>query len=465
MIEKRRVEKKTDLKTVVGGAAANAAEALTFQIEKHPLDKLYDVLCSGYDMRFNTMIGKPEYCPLGTTDFMPIEGRAVTTLKVFAMRKGFRNNNKEVSLESINDVTQSGFYLPEVHPLQDYLNKLKWDKKDRIGKVADCLSMSLEEELNWNGKTQKELFPILLKRWLINSCAIIFNKPGAGNGHVMLIIEGGQHKGKTTFINWFIPPQLKQQYHYAGHIIPSLSDTTSSNMLVERWLVHLDDQLKMLTGKEAESAKAFVTADNVPDRKRYGVSTENKPRTASFMASVNGRDIFTDDENRRYMVFCIDNNLDHACNQAELYKIDVNQVWAQAMHYLKNNEPYLYTSEEREIIKGKNRAFHKIVLEEEAIMACFEIAEPTDPDAKFHQATELMAICNRAMKINLTLGAFSNALKKLNYVPKQKRINGNDPRKLYAVKYINTTEMGGHKDEEEEFVAPEKNEKQLKMNI
>ncbi len=207
----------------------------------------------------------------------------------------------------------------------------------------------------------------------------------------------------------------------------------------------MDDQVHTFTGKEAETAKAFITADNVPDRKRYAKSTKNELRTASFMASVNGRELFTEQVNRRYIVFCMDNSLEYALDWEALKKIDINQVWAQAYSLLKKGEPYLYTSEEKLIIKGKNEQFKKTSPEEEAIHACFTKGDPAALEARWHQATELMALANRALRMNFNIQQFSRALKAIGFEPQSKKSKeyGNQARKLYCVKYQFTEYSNG----------------------
>lgn len=431
MIEPKKIEKKKKGKKVEG-------QVVQLDGERHYTDRLYDILQKGYDLRYNIMTKKPEYKPKDGENFEYIDERGKRSLKVFTRRSGFKVNNKEAGIEDISDIVESSFFLPEVHPLREYLETLKWDKKNHIKALAACLKLDPDPELYIAGQSQAEMFPVILKRFLINSVAIMMNKPGAGNGHVMLILEGGQNKGKTTYLNYFMPPKLRDQYSYTGHIIPKMSDPTASNMLVERWWVHIDDQMHSFKTEEIEAVKALLTSDNVPDRKRYAISTKNELRTASFVASVNGRDIFTDNENRRYVVFCMDNNQEFAVDREALLKIDINQVWAQAFAALKANESYLYTTEERLFIKGKNLQFKKTSQEEEAILACFEKASPNDPDAKYHQATELMSIAIRALRMNFQLHHFTRALNSLGYESKSKKIQTGtekSSRKVICVKY------------------------------
>lgn len=405
--------------------------------ERHYTDKLYDLLVTGYDFRYNVMTKKPELRPKGNGEFEAIDERNKRTLKVFSRRRGFRIDKKDVGMEDISDIVESSFFLPEIHPLREYLEGLKWDGKNNIKALASCLALDASPDLLVNGKTQAEIFPILLRRFFINSCAILMNRDGAGTGHVMPILEGGQQKGKTTFINYLMPPHLKKEYGYAGHITPKMTDTTSSNMLVERWLVHIDDQLHTFTPQEAEVAKGFITADNVPDRKRFQISTKNEQRTASFLASVNGREIFTDSENRRYMVFCLNNSLEFSLDKEALYKIDINQVWAQAYSLLKKGESYLYTTEERLMIKLKNLQFKKISAEEEAIQACFEPSPPNVDGAVWHQASELLSIVSKVTRFNFNIHQFSKALKGLGFEPVSKKSKeyNNQARRCYCVKY------------------------------
>ena len=249
---------------------------------------------------------------------------------------------------------------------------------------------------------------------------------GLGVNHTCLILVGGQGTGKTTWLNSLCPKGMKQ-FLVCSHINPSLTDTNTANYLAEKWFVNIDDQLETIFGKDFNSMKAIITAPFVTNRKTWHRLTKTRPRICSFMGSVNSPKFLTDSENRRYLVFTAESiEFNH--------QVDINKVWAQALHLAKQKFPYWFTTEEIKDLNKINEVYRQIPPEEEWLQKLFDPCERTDPKAQFLMASEILTRINAFSGMRLSLKKLSGALEKLKYgEPFSKRVNGGSPRRVYSV--------------------------------
>lgn len=418
MIEPKEVKKKSTLKVIEGGA--DPETPFEFEAEKHYIHKINDFIQARYDIRYNVMTLDIEFKPKNQERYMDFTERAENDLWIDMNLSGVKANGKETGTGLIRRIVNSNTFTREFHPLQDYLESLVWDGKDHISRLSKTLFLSNDIDLSFEGKSQAVIFPMVFKRWLLNSAAIALGMP-AGPGHVMLILEGGQGKGKTTWLNAICPKQM-ESYRICGHIDPRITEVNTSNLLAEKWFVNIDDQLQNLFSKDFNSIKSLITSPEVTNRKSYERSSKLRQRTASFLASVNGRDIFTDSENRRYVCFCIDNTMPYCYNKTDLEKIDIEQVWAQTVAALKKGEKYFYTAEEMRIINNMNLMFNQTKPEEEWLMKCFAPSDSNDVEAVPLQASEMLSMAEKVSKKNLNSFWWNKAFDKFKFLPIRKKM-------------------------------------------
>lgn len=432
MIEPKKIE-KGPLSVVPGGQT----DLLEYEAEKHYIHKINDFIQAKYDIRYNVMTLDIEFKPKSAEKYQDFTERTENDLWIDMNLSGVKANGKETGTGLIRRIVNSNTFTKEFHPLQDYLTTLKWDGKDHFKKLAATLFLSNEIDLSFEGRSQSQIFPTILKRWMLNSAAIALNLPVAGQGHVMLILEGAQGRGKTTWLNALCPPKM-ESYRVCGHIDPRITEVNTSNLLAEKWFINIDDQLQNLFSKDFNSIKSLITSPEVTNRKSYERSSKLRQRTASFLASVNGREIFTDSENRRYVCFCIDNSLSYCYDKNVFDKIDIEQVWAQIVALLKKGEKYFYTAEEMRIINSMNLMFNQTKPEEEWLMRCFAPSDPQDPEAVALQSSEMLSIAKDISKLNLQSFWWNKAFDKYKFasVAKKMKKYGDTVRRVYYVRKL-----------------------------
>ena len=144
--------------------------------------------------------------------------------------------------------------------------------------------------------------------------------------HCVLILQGGQGIGKTTFLLGLIPPALGE-YVYSGTLNPADKDTMIH--LSETLLINLDE-LETLTKYKEGALKEIITKSEIRIRRPYGRFSEKLIRRASLCGSVNDGAVLQDPTgSRRFLI--------HSVKSIQYnHRVDMDQVFSQALH--------LYTS-------------------------------------------------------------------------------------------------------------------------
>lgn len=393
--------------------------------ETHYLQLLYNQIAKRYDTRFNVLTKTPEISAKGENKYEEIGERQILDVWYDLQLAGVQERGKEIKIETLSRIFKISKFVKNYHAFQEYLNNLNWDGKFRIKPLANSLHIAEPE--------QKLIFPTLLKRWLINSAAIAIGLP-AGQSHVMIILEGPQRKGKTSWLNNLLP-ECMQDYLYCGHIVPSFTEVNTANMLAEKWIINVDDQLQGLFSKDFNNIKSLITAPDVTNRKSYDRSSSKRQRTASFLASVNSKEIFTDIENRRYAVISIDPEKEFCYDKAVLNKIDIEQVWAEVMYELKAGEKINFTSDEISNINQINLHYHQTRPELEWLCKCFFPCNDTEPNAYPIQHSEILSQLNEVSGLKLNSMWLGCALEKAGFKVYQKKLksyNNNSVRVFYV---------------------------------
>ena len=159
----------------------------------------------------------------------------------------------------------------------------------------------------------------------------------------MLVLIGGQNDGKTTWLNNLCPAEFNPQYRFCSNLQdPKGKDTMS--LLVNMFLVNVDDQLGSINRKDADAIKNLITMPRVTIRLPYNKFADDLPHRASLVGSLNYASFLTDKTgNRRFLPFEIEkvhwNYLDKKDKDAF---VNINKVWAEAYWLYLNAEKLDY---------------------------------------------------------------------------------------------------------------------------
>jgi hypothetical protein len=210
------------------------------------------------------------------------------------------------------------------HPVQDYFNSLEWDGEDWIARLFD----GYITETTGMGYAA-------LRRWMIGAVAKVFEQ----GQNFMLVLDGPQDTGKSTFARWLCP---LPGFFIEGSISPDDKDSFIRLCTKFVWEV---GELQATTRKaDREALKHFITCQEVTVRKAYGRHDLIKPALASLIGTINedGAGFLTDPTgNRRFVIICL-----KKINFAYSTELDIKNLWAQAVELYRVGTPWRLSAEE-----------------------------------------------------------------------------------------------------------------------
>jgi predicted P-loop ATPase len=375
---------------------AKPADSLSVQVEKY--------LSSKYHFRINEINQKLEYKAFADADYQLISDRQMNSFNREMIHADIRSNVGVVRNTLMSDFT------PVYNPINDYFQSLSsWDgQTDHIVELAKTVST-----------TNDALWHTCFKKWFVAlvGCAIkteIIN-------HTVIVFSGEQGLGKTTWALNLLPKPLKE-YCFSGTIDTGNKDTLIN--LSETMLINLDE-LENLNKADLGALKGLITKGSIRVRRPYGFNSETMPRRASFIGSVNGKEFLNDATgNRRFLCFEVI-NIDYR------HSIDMDLVYAQALHLLGSGFQFWFNSSENDLINKNNEQFRNMSVEEELLKQYFEPCAADDADHLL-STTELLTWLGKKAKVSLTDAAklkMGKALKALGFL-RLKRQN----KYVYALK-------------------------------
>jgi predicted P-loop ATPase len=312
------------------------------------------------------------------------------------------------------DVYTTLAYENRYHPIRKYLTALKFDGGDPIGDLAQFF------------KSDDGMFGQWIRRWLIGSVARVFNH--AQNR--MLILDGAQGIGKDYFVEWLCP--LKQFFNASG-ILPDDKDYRLRRLKV--WVWDVNEFGNTVRRADREAFKAFITDSDVIERRAYGKYDITGKAISSFIGTVNNEMGVLNDPtgNRRFIVTHI-SALDW--NYAD--KVDVRQVWAQAMQLFLDGETGELNQAEREIVAEMNEQYQMVDIVAETVKKFFDI----DPVEIWWMSTvDIIEVLKDTNRGNLKAGSeitaqkLSSALTHLNLgKPRLHKVRGTPMRGYFGIK-------------------------------
>jgi len=261
-------------------------------------------------------------------------------------------------------------------PFLEYFDGLqKWEKSD-----PDYISELAEYVETDNQKWWKWMFKKHLVRMAGQATGkISFNK------HCLTLI-GGQNPGKTTFLEFLVPPILGC-YKKKGFDFKSKDGLIS---LIQNFLINLDE-LGSFDKRELNKFKSIISESGVRYRPLFANYETTIMRRASFVATTNHIEFLTDETgNVRWIPFVV-HSVKHDNGGAKGYQknIDINKVWAQAYTLLKGDFKSYLTAEEVEHQEDFNKRFMKITDEMDVVSRFLRPSKKGNINAEFLSSTEI----------------------------------------------------------------------------
>jgi len=255
----------------------------------------------------------------------------------------------EISASSkIDDSLALEFERNAFHPIVDFLDSLTWDKVSRIDNLL----------VDYFGAPKNVYTAEAIRKPLCAAVARVY-APGT-KFDLVLTLVGGQGTGKSTFVKklgkqWFSDTFLTVQGKEAFEQIQGA------------WLIEMAE-LSGLRKAETETIKQFITKCEDMYRPAYGRTVETYKRQCVFFGTTNSADFLNDPSgNRRFIP--IDVCLNKATKDIweDLSTAEIDQIWAEAVHYYKLGE-LLYMSKEAEEFARTEQHKHSAMDERKGIV-------------------------------------------------------------------------------------------------
>ena len=210
------------------------------------------------------------------------------------------------------------------HPVRQYLRGLSWDGVARLDSWLP----------NYMGAAFSDYHSAVGKNWMIGAVARVA-KPGCKMDNV-LILEGGQGRGKSTALNilgqqWFTDTPFE------------IGSKDSYVALRGKWIIELAE-LDSFNRAESTKLKHFFAASVDTYREHYGRRTADVPRQCVFAGTTNADEYLRDDSgNRRYWPVKT-GEIDQ-----DRLREDRHQLWAEAVHRYRQGEEWWFQSNDEDI--------------------------------------------------------------------------------------------------------------------
>jgi predicted P-loop ATPase len=369
-------------------------------------------LSENYNLKYNEIRKKVELKKMDQKEFFEMDDFTLNTMISEMDRVLFFTP----TVQQVYSIIMSDF-IERTNPIKDYFKELSYefDKANlEITQFSNCVTLkSKRETMAWEET---------LKRWMVASVANLFTREGCQNHHC-IVLTGDQGAFKTTYLNLLAPEALKK-YCFTGKV--KLDEKDTNLKLGSNFIINLDDQLKKLFRKDAETMKTLITQGDFYERLPYDKFPTYIQRIANFIGSINGTDFLNDTTgNRRFLPFEV-----AAIDIERAQTIDMNKCWFEAYQLYLEGFKYWFTKEELNELFGEFESYTVVTPEEELFYKYFEpLTNEADrtPWFKRMRVTDILLKLkeNTMNRIDINVKQLGDILKnKVRAIPAQFRHEG-----------------------------------------
>ena len=354
--------------------------------------------------RYNTITGGIEWSSLSDTAWTDLDDYKLGSI----CREIEAKWNVPITKGPLLEYLRSDFSRL-YHPMQEYFTELPpCSGTTTIDDLASTVSVD-----------NRDVFRVALTRWMVAAVANVFADEGCQN-QTCLVLTGGQGGFKTTWLNLLCPPSIPK-YGFCGKIDLASKDTLT--LLGISFIINLDDQLRELNKKDAETVKTLISHGSVTIRRPYAELFSYVPRMASFCASVNASEFLTDPTgSRRFLPFAV-SEID--INRAQ--KIDINKAWAEAYNlYRQPDYVYWFTAQEIAEKFGDSEDFQVVTQEYELLHEYFEVVAKAEYANVRLNTAAIQSHLEEKSRLRVNRTKLSEALKKSNVINKSVHLGVED---------------------------------------
>ena len=220
------------------------------------------------------------------------------------------------------------------HPVRRWLDGIRWDGVKRIDKLL----------ATYAGCDDSDLHDTLSRRFMI-SCVARVMQPGS-KVDTVLILAGPQGYGKSTFFRALAGPE------YFRDSAIDLRNKDAYMALRGAWIYEMAE-LAAMRPRDAETVKAFLSAQVDHYRPPYGRNQVEQPRQCVFVGTTNEPSFLNDPTGARRFWPAEVRTMPRV---AEVER-DRDQLWAEAVEAFKANERWWLEVNEDEALADAHEQY------------------------------------------------------------------------------------------------------------
>ncbi len=296
------------------------------------------------------------------------------------------------------------------HPFKDYFDSIetKFSYESVTGSIAKMSSCVVTEN--------QQLFDSMLLKHLVR--AVEQARGGRVNRFLFVLQSEKQYLGKSEFINYLNP--FKNEYFatQVGKEQPLLT-------LAQTFMVNFEE-LESLTKQGIDSMKALISTNSASYRRLFTSEMQVWRRHASLFGSTNKTGFLSDSENSRWLPFEI-TDIDYDYNNWDTgEKIDIDNVWAEAVHLWRKG---FYAQPTAEEFQQLNKLHEKHAYSSDADLYVEDYTKPSDNESEWSTSTQVAAHVKMLSGLIIRPQQIGNAFARLKMKPVFKR-----RQKVYKVR-------------------------------
>ena len=355
--------------------------------------RLLNYLERKYEMRFNTALGCTETRKAGSNEpFVPVDERMRNTIAIKARLDGIDAWDKD-----IRRYTESDF-VKAFNPVDIFLKGLRgrWDGKNHIEALADCVPNDNTRWAEW------------FHTWFLAMVAQWMGLDASHGNSVAPLLISRQGYRKSTFCKRLLPEAL--QWGYNDNLIISEKQNTLRAM-TQSLLINIDEFNTLSAKTQDGFLKNVMQLANIKIRQPYRQQQVTLPRIASFIATANVADVFSDPSGcRRFIAVTLTGPIrlpEH---------IDYEQLYAQAVAELDNGRRYWFDEADTQDIMENNVQYQQRTPAEALFLDCFSIPKDLTKGA-YMTAASIFSLLRKRYGSQLNLTSLSHFGRVLANIP------------------------------------------------
>ena len=342
--------------------------------------RLLNYLERQYEMRYNTALGCTEIRKAGSDEpFVLADERMRNTIAIKARLDGIDAWDKDIRRYMESD------FVKAFNPVDIFLEGLRgrWNGKNHIEALADCVPNDNTRWAEWF----HTWFLAMVAQWLGLNIS-------HGNSVAPLLISRQGYR-KSTFCKRLLPEAL--QWGYNDNLIISEKQNTLRAM-TQSLLINIDEFNTLSAKTQDGFLKNVMQLANIKIRQPYCQQQVTLPRIASFIATANVSDVFSDPSGcRRFIAVTLTGPIrlpEH---------IDYEQLYAQAVAELDNGRRYWFDEADTQDIMENNVQYQQRTPAEALFLDSFSIPKDLTKGAYMTAASIFSLLRQRyGSQLNLT---------------------------------------------------------------